>query len=190
MARRNALSRRLMIPWAASCSSFQPRLSTALQHPRDHRARARLQGVQGAPEAEPGVCGGQGVRQGRQAARAAGGAAAAAAAAWMAGRGGLWLAGVQQKGAGRQQGDHHGCMQARLEPTQRACLALLTCPSRPLARHPPPCPQVKVLNSMAHPNLLRFHTWSVGGLAGWRRGRWPACRRAVAEHMPGCCRCL
>lgn len=22
-----------------------------------------------------------------------------------------------------------------------------------------PAPQVKVLNSMSHPNLLRFHTW-------------------------------
>ena len=32
---------------------------------------------------------------------------------------------------------------------------------------PPPC-QVKVLNSMSHPNLLRFHTWCAGaaGAAG------------------------
>lgn len=72
-----------------------PTHAPMLQHSRDHRARPAEQGVQGAAEAEPRVCRGQGVLQGPQGTGAAGGAARVVCAAIDAcSRRLAWLAGV------------------------------------------------------------------------------------------------
>ncbi len=55
-------------------------------------------------------------------------------------------------------------------------------------------PQVKVLNSMSHPNLLRFHTWCVLRIASQvlmptsKQLFWLACAAANCSRLLPCCR--